>query len=83
MLALTEKLVDTQQAPWNKCNYTVQVTREGAAFRYQTIGFLSFQEAVAAKNDLRKKDLKRHLSLPYQNGQRIDMAKAKRLAGVQ
>jgi N-acetylmuramoyl-L-alanine amidase len=82
VLAASDKLVDTNTSPWDKVPYSVQITKEGKTYRYMAIGFPNFEAAITAKRKLRQDGFNEAFLVAYQNGKRIDMAKAKAITGI-
>ncbi len=71
LLASSGKLLDTSQSPWQDVKYSVQLLKEGDQFKYLVIGFNNKEEAVNAKNELRKMGFSEAFVVAYRNGKRI------------
>lgn len=80
LLEVTDRMADTQQSKWKELNYSIQVLKEGNTIQYLAIGFESYEEATIAKNNLRKTGFEEAFVVAYQNGIRIKMEEALKLA---
>ncbi len=81
-MAVTSKPIDTGVAPWNQNKYLVEVLHEGNQYKYQARNFSNFQQALKAKNDLRRNGFPDAFIVAYRNGKRIPINEAKKLLGL-
>lgn len=82
LLATTDNLINTDNTPWKDVPFSIQVIRDGTAYKYLATGFKSFEDAVNAKTALRKIGFDEAFLVAFQDGKRIDMKVAMNITGI-
>ncbi|RMG80070.1 MAG: SPOR domain-containing protein, partial [Bacteroidetes bacterium] len=76
-LAASPRPIDIRKGKWAGLPYTIEVIEEGRLNKYQISRFQSFESANAVRKELQHLGFKDAFVVAYQNGRRIDVAKAR------
>ena len=71
LLKSSQRLIDTSKSLWKNVSYSIQVVQESGMYKYLVIGFKNFEEAVSAKNKLRKEGFEEAFVVAYRGGKRV------------
>lgn len=79
-LAASSRPVQTQQEPWTQLGAPVEVVEENGLFKYQCpLGPLTYEQALARRDQIRNSGFPDAFLIPYERGKRITMDEAKAL----
>ncbi len=77
-LAVSANLISTDNGYWRRVHHSIEVLMQQNVYTYLAVGFHNYQEASAAKDELRKQGFKEAFVVAFQNGRRIPVDQARR-----
>lgn len=70
-LASGSTLLDIEQGTWKYIDQTIEIVQEGTMYKYLSPGFESIQQAIALRDELRKKGFKDAFVVAYEGSRRV------------
>lgn len=64
-------LIDTQKAPWNKVNKSIEIRQEGNRYKYLSPSFINIQDAITYRDHLKKIGFSDAFVVTFQGSQRL------------